>query len=378
MTTNFDCIVLGVGGFGSGVLYQLARRGVHALGIERFGIAHDRGSSHGETRIIRKAYVEHLDYIPLMDRAYQLWELLQSEHGQPLLHKQPLLLTGTSDSEAIEGAKLAARLHGVGIEQVSLADARRRFPGLRFPDDFEVALEPDAGYLEVENCVRAHIEQAKTNGAVLKTGETVLTWESDGRTVRVKTDRADYEAAKLVVTAGPWTAQILGELNVPLEVVRKPTFWHEVTTRDYDAAAGAPTTYFELPFGTFYAFPSIDGQTIKLAEHTHGDPVTDPLTVDREVRPADIEPVARFLRQSMPGIRPEPTRHSICMYTNTPDRNFIIDRHPEYENVAIGAGFSGHGFKFTTVLGEALADLVLQGKTDLPISFLAIDRETLK
>lgn len=376
MSATYDCIVIGVGGFGSGALYHLARRGVRVLGIERFGIAHDRGSSHGETRIIRRAYIEHPDYIPLVDRAFEMWEELQADYGQPLLQRAPLLLTGTPSSEAITGSRLAAEKYGVDIAEVPLADARRQFPGLRFPDGFEVVVEASAGILDVENCVRAHTERAVALGAELHTGETVQKWIAADDTLRVETDRGRYEAACVILTAGPWAREWLRAV-AELEIVRKPVCWHAVTTHDYAADRDAPIVYFEVPAGIFYAFPCLDGQTLKVAQHNGGDTVADPITVDRKLRPTDVAPLAEFLSAYLPGVNPRPMRHSICMYTNTRDGHFVIDAHRQYSNLILGAGFSGHGFKFTSVLGAALADLALEGKTELPVGFLSLGRESM-
>jgi len=379
MISSYDCIVLGVGGFGAGALYHLAKRGVSVLGLERFDVAHDRGSSHGETRIIRKAYVEHPDYVPLVLSAYQLWTELEAESGQTLFHNCGLLLSGLPGSEAIAGSRLAVEQHGVDIQKLDLDQARLRFPGYRFPDGFEVMYDADAGFLEVEYCTQVHVEQARQHDGVVNTGETVVEWSSDGTIVRVTTDQNEYQAARLIITAGAWAAELLADLSIPLEVIRKPLFWHETTTGHYHASAGAPTFYFELPTGAiFYGFPSIDGKTVKLAEHTGGNPVLDPLHVDRDIHVEDTEPIASFLSQYMPGLKTEPSRHSVCMYTLTPDRHFIVDRHPRYENVTIAAGFSGHGYKFTSVLGQAMADLSLDGKTEHPIEFLSINREALR
>lgn len=393
MADAFDCIVLGVGGFGSGALYHLARRGIRALGIEQFSVAHDRGSSHGETRIIRKAYFEHPDYVPLLERAYELWHDLERETSRRLLYPVGLFLAGLPTCESVAGTLLAARQHNLPVEQLTAPEARKRFSGFRFHDDFAVVFEPQAGYLEVENCVAAHIGAAVRRGAVLRTGETVIGWESDGRHVKVKTDRGEYSAASLVITAGPWAGQVLEacagakpdrtELTGSssptwekwLRVVRKPVFWFEADAR-FDAARGTPTFFFETPSEQFYGFPRIDGRTIKVAEHTQGNAVADPLTVDRELHAGDLAGISRFLREHIPEVEQTPDRHSVCMYTRTPDCHFCIDRHPEWSNVAIGAGFSGHGFKFTTVLGEALAELALDGSTKLPVEFLSVRRLT--
>lgn len=378
MTEAFDCIVLGVGGFGGGTLYHLAKRGASALGIERFGVAHDRGSSHGETRIIRKAYFEHPDYVPLLHRAYDLWGELEAETGNTLMHRCGLLLAGPPDGNAISGAKLAAEKYGVDVEELSPADAQSRFPGFRFDPAHAVLFEPDAGFLQVENCVRDHAERAQAHTAQLHTEETVLEWTSTGDEVEVRTDRGRYRAKSLIVTAGAWAAQMLADLDLPLTVVRKPVFWHPVASRDYDLSSSAPAYYFETPTGDFYGFPCLDGTTVKVSEHSGGAVVDDPLRLDRNIHAADSQPVVDFIRRSMPGVQPQAVRHSVCMYTHTPDGHFVVGQHPQFPNVVFGAGFSGHGFKFTSVLGEALADLALEGKTDLPIDFLSLQRDSLR
>jgi sarcosine oxidase len=386
MSESFDCIVLGVGGFGSGALYHLARRGVRVLGIEQFGVAHDRGSSHGETRIIRKAYFEHPDYVPLLHRAYELWHELEAETAQKLMHPVGLFIAGNPQCESVAGTLLAARRHNLPVERLTPAEARRRFPGFAFRDEFEIVFEPQAGYLEVENCVAAHVAAAERHGSVLRTNETVASWESDGRRVRVQTDRGEYAAGSLVITAGPWAAAVLNgsagasalspgsaDFGKWLRVIRKPVFWFAAEAA-FDVARGTPAYFFETGAGQFYGFPRIDGRTIKVAEHTQGDAVADPLAVDRTQHADDLVRVSEFLRESLPGVRAVPERHSVCMYTKTPDSHFCIDLHPQWRNVAIGAGFSGHGFKFTTVLGEALADLALEGTTALPVGFLSAGR----
>jgi sarcosine oxidase len=398
----FDCIVIGVGGFGSGVLDHLARRGVKVLGLERFGIAHDRGSSHGQTRIVRQAYFEHPDYVPLCRRAYELWAELQADAERTLWDLCGLMLAGPEDGEAIAGAKLSAKLHQVPIESLTAQDAAARFPGFRIPAEFSVVYERDAGMLFVEDCVRAHVARAIRRGASVRDDESVVSWESNGRSVTVTTNRGTYSAATFVITPGAWAGQLLPGLPIPLQVVRKPQFWHATDNEQHRVEHGCPGFLFERPggvldactpahpfragvldacmpahpsrAGVFYGFPSLDGRTMKIAEHSGGQPVDDPLAVDRNVYPADTEPIARFLTEHLPGVDPIPTRHAVCMYTLTPDRHFIVDFHPESPNVIIGCGFSGHGFKFTPVLGEAMADLATVGRTDLPIEFLSLRR----
>ena len=398
MAEVFDAIVLGVGGFGSGAVYHLARRGLRVLGLDRFGPAHDQGSSHGETRIIRKAYFEHPDYVPLLLRAYDLWADLEAESQQQLFWKCGLMLAGLPDSEAISGARLSASQHGLTIENLSASAATQRWPGFRVPDAFDAVFEPDAGFLKVEDCVRTHLDRAAAHGATLLFDESVVSWSSTGGEVRVRTATREFVAASLVITAGSWAESVLADLKLPLQVLRKPIFWFETTSPAYNLDASMPTFYFEIPptVGhvsnvpgqftsndhehvvnvphSFYGFPSLDGHVLKVAQHSGGDIVTDPLLVDRDLHDSDVQPIANFLQSCLPNVRVQPARHSVCLYTVTPDRHFIVDRHPDFPNVVIGCGFSGHGFKFTSVLGSVFADLATTGRTELPIDFLSLAR----
>lgn len=378
MSTVYDCIVLGLGGFGSSAAYHLTKRGVRVLGLDQFPPVHDRGSSHGETRIIRKAYFEHPDYVPLLMRAYELWQELENESSRKLMELCGLLLSGPADGEAISGARLAAQLHPVSIEDVSPVDAKQRFPGLRFDPGSEVLYEHDGGFLHVEACVQTHLECAEMRGAQLQFEEPVTSWQSEGAQVRVRTARGEYTARRLIVTAGAWAGQLLRELQIGLEIVRKPLFWFPTFDRRYDLTARMPTFYFELAERAYYGFPSIDGQTVKVAEHTGGIPVNDPQLLDRTPDEREIASVSSFVKTAFPGLDVVPSRHSMCMYTLTADRHFLVGRHPEHEHVVLGAGFSGHGFKFTSVIGETLSDLALDGRTDHPIGFLDPQRPAIR
>lgn len=378
MSEIYDCIVIGVGGFGSGAFYHLAKRGVKVLGIEQFGIGHDRGSSHGESRIIRKAYFEHPDYVPLAIKAYDLWRTLESECGEELMRLTGVLLAGPEKGEAVGGAKLSATQHGLTLEEFSPQEAQVRFPGMCFTDDFSVVHEPDAGFLFVEQSVRMHIQQAREHGGVLKMYEAVRHWESRGNTVVVQTDQNRYEAAKLIITAGPWMVEMLKELALPLRILRKPVFWFPALRDTEDKIAKLPAFLFELPNGVFYGLPGTIRPNLKVAEHSGGKVIDLAGDVDRAVCPEDLKRVEQFIDQCLPMVRSPFERHNVCYYTMTPDGHFIVDRHPHFENVILGAGFSGHGFKFTGVLGQALADLALHGTSSLPVDFLSLSRETLK
>jgi sarcosine oxidase len=380
MSKQFETIVVGTGGLGSSCLYRLARRGVRVLGLDRFASGHDRGSSHGDTRIIRQAYFEHPDYVPLLRRAYDLWRDLESSSSSELMRICGLFMSGLPAGEAVAGTRLAAETHSLEVQNFSSEElasgAGLRFPGFHIPDDFEVVVEPAGGYLHVEDCVRAQNQLACQAGAVHRTDDAIVAWESDGETVRVRTASEEYEAATLILAPGAWASDLLGSIpGLPeLRVLRKTLHWHEVRSNVYDVDNRGSGFLFEMPYGTFYGFPSLDGETLKVAEHTGGEPVSDPLQIDRSLRDSDTQPISRFLGEVMPDVDPISDRHSVCMYTVTPDGNLVVDRHSEYKNVFFGAGFSGHGFKLTSVLGEALADLAINGRTDLPIDFLSLAR----
>jgi sarcosine oxidase len=377
MVQTFDAIVIGVGGFGSSALYHLADRGQRVLGLEQFGVAHALGSSHGETRIIRQAYFEHVNYVPLLQRAYALWDQMSDFIGKTLFHRCGLMITGPADSEVVAGTLRAAQQYHLPVEEVALENAAQRFPCYRFLENSRVLFERNAGFLDVEDCVAGHIRMATARSAVLRTQERVLNYTIEGDSVRVETDREIYSAGQLIVTAGPWASRILGDLGVPLRVLRKPQFWFPAAEPHFQRAIGNPAFFFDTSAGQFYGFPALGSDLIKVAEHTGGDLVEDPTQVDREFHPQDLERLVPFLTAHLPQAVPRPRRHSVCMYTVSPDQHFIIDRHPQQPQVTFGAGFSGHGFKFTTVIGEALAELALEGKSRQPIEFLNLSRFSL-
>ncbi len=374
---HYDAIVLGVGGVGSAALFHLAKRGARVLGLERFEVAHDRGSSHGQTRLIRQAYFEHPDYVPLVKRAFELWRELEQVCGQTLYDEVGLLEVGAPDGEVVRGVRASAREYDLPIENLSAAETRKRFPQFHVDDACEAVFETRAGYLLVEKCVQAHADAAVRHGAEIRTGETVASWRADGSGVVVETDRGHYAADRLVVAAGAWSSALLADLNIALEVRRKPIYWYATSGDGYRRENGSPGFYFDLPRGGFYGFPQLDDAGIKVAEHTGGEVVVDPLLVNRELL-ADQQHVAEFVAEYLPQATTRCTAHAVCMYTMTADGHFIVDRHPAHDQIAFAAGLSGHGFKFVGVLGEALSELALDGRTDLPVGFLAADREGLR
>jgi sarcosine oxidase len=375
---SYDIIVLGLGGFGAAASCHAARRGAAVLGLEQFTPAHDRGSSHGETRIIRQAYLEHPDYVPLLIKAYEAWRDLERLTGRRLFTPQGLIISGLPDGGAVSGTAFAAKQHGLPLERLTGIETERRFPGFRIPPSHEVVFEANAGYLAAEECTRSHLDVAKRHGADLRFQTPVIFWTSDGRLVKVRTEGDEFTAKTLIIAAGAWASQCLEDLQMPLEVRRKFVGWFAVRPEFVESARSAPCFCFEIGPKFFYGFPSLDGTSMKMAEHLGGQTVADPSRVDRGRTEEDVALLTGFIRDCLPMAEPILLRHSVCLYTLTPDRHFIVDRHPHFENVILACGFSGHGYKFTSVLGDVLVDLALTGTTSAPIGFLSLDRPTLK
>lgn len=369
----YDAIVIGTGGVGSAAVYHLAARGAKVLGLDRFSGGHDRGSSHGETRIIRQAYFEHPDYVPLLKRAYELWGELEHLVREQLFHRVGLLQIGPEAGAVVGGVLTSARQHSLTVERLDAAEIGRRWPAFRVPAGSVGVYEPAAGYLRVENCVRAHLAAAQRQGAELKTGVSVLSWRKEGDGVCVATDQGDFRADRLVITAGPWAPQLLADLGIRLEIRRKHLYWFGTTDAAWDQSR-CPTFLYEMPQGVFYGFPVIDSLGVKVAEHSGGEIVADPLHDPRQLDERDLARVKDFLATCMPTVNGLLNHHVVCFYTMSPDEHFIVDKHPRSERVVFAAGLSGHGFKFTSVLGEALADLATKSATSLPIEFLSLAR----
>jgi sarcosine oxidase len=371
---TYDVIVLGLGGMGTAAAYELARRGRRVLGIEQFELVHARGSSHGETRIIRKAYFEHPDYVPLLERAYQRWYELEQRSGERLLLECGVLSLGPAESEVLAGVLASAAQHALPIEKFRSPELRRRFPQFQVPDDWRGVLERHAGLLFVERCVAAHAQQSRQCGADLHEHEEVISWRADDRHVEVVTKRGRYAAERLVITAGAWATRFLADIGVSFSVTRQTPLWFNVSQPDNFRRDRFPCFCVDAAEGFFYGFPMLDSLGVKLALHYGADELRDPSAVDWQVHSADEAPLRRFVQGHLPQVDGPATRGAVCMYTLTPDRHFVIDLHPRHANVAVAAGFSGHGFKFASVVGEILADLCEQGRTALPINMFSAGR----
>lgn len=366
-----DVIVIGLGGVGSAAAWQLALRGQRVLGLESHGVAHDLGSSHGRSRITRRAYMEGAWYVPLVIRSEQLWRELEAAGSVPLLTMTGGLMIGRADSKVVAGALQSAAVHSLPHECLDAATIRARFPVLRPEGDVGGVYERDAGVLAPESCVAACLRAAAGAGAELRFDTRALDWEETASGVRVRTARGTHEAGALVVTAGPWASRLLPDLGVPLTVTREVMFWLPASEDDTTIAARMPIFMWDRhdEGPVLYGFPALDGPRggVKVALHMAGTPA-DPDSVDRAIHGRDVEAIREAVRSRLPALQFPPLHAAVCLYTRSPDLHFLIGRYPASERVVMAAGLSGHGFKFASGIGEALAEIVVDGRCRLDLS----------
>lgn len=373
---HYDVIVAGAGAMGMAAGYHLAAAGRRTLLIDVDDPPHGNGAHHGDTRIIRHAYGEGREYTPLALRAQALWLQLERETGKRLFLRTGFLQAGEPGSRMLEEVIGSASAHGLPIDIVRGEELRRRWPGLRLPETSVACFEKDSGVLLCESCVAAYRQAATERGAKLLTMAAASAIEPDGDGVTVRTDAGDYRAGALVLTAGKLAGPLLRGLglNVPLAPIRKTVAWFPVMTEHYEAER-FPAFLFDLPEGIFYGFPSIDGSGVKAGRHDGPACPAEPGAPlpPFGARAEDGRDVSDFMERYMPGVRPTAAKGAACVYTMTPDEHFIVDRHPAYPHIAIGAGFSGHGFKFASAIGEMLARLAMNERPafDIPLFSLA-------
>jgi len=373
----YDVIVLGLGAMGSAAVHHLGTRGLRVLGIEQFTPPHDKGSSHGGTRMIRQAYWEGPDYIPLILRAYELWEELERDAGTKLLTITGGLILGAADSQLVRGGIAAAQAYGIPHSLFAPAEIRLRFPAITPLENDVAVYEERAGYLFPEECIRAHLKVAAQNRADLHFDEKVMSWTAQSDQVEVTTSRARYRAQRLVIAAGPWANEALRSL-FPLRVTRQVMTWIQPAGgMEPFLPSRFPVFLCEFPDGgpAGYGFPAVDGLSGGVKAAIHGSDVEcTPDTIDRVIHEVDGAEVIRKLRPRFPALDGQILKAQTCMYTMTPDEHFIIGHHPQFPAVSIACGFSGHGFKFAPVVGEILADLAIGGETNHPISIFSPTR----
>lgn len=354
---------------GSSAAYHLASRGQRVLGLERFGPAHALGSSHGGSRITRQSYMEDPAYVPLLLRAHDLWERLAADSGRDLIRLCGGLYLGNPDSDTFAGALRSAREWSLPHEVLDAAQVRRRFPAFTPGPDVVALHEERAGFVRPEETVAANLELAAARGADLRFSTSVTGWTAadGGEGVTVRTADGSHTASRLVLCPGAWAPSLITDLGVPMRVERQVMYWFDA---DSEAFAGNPIFIWEAEDGVaFYGFPAIDGPGggVKVALHNAGGTACDPDAIDRVVHPHEVATIRSYLASRVPGMAVDLLRGATCLYTISPDGHFVLGSHPRHPQVYVMGGCSGHGFKFTPVIGEILADLAINGTTSHPI-----------
>lgn len=374
MSSGFDAIVIGVGAMGSAALHHLAARGKRVVGLERFDIPNSMGSSHGVNRIIRMAYFEDPSYVPLLRRSYELWRELEETAGERLLVITGGVDAAPADHRVFTGSLESCRTHGLDHQVLEAGEVNRRYPGYRLPEGHMAVYQPDGGYVMSERGIVAHVNAALAAGAEVRGREAVLGWSEQGDGVRVETGRGTYHADRLVVTAGAWSMGLLDFLDGLAVPERQVLGWFQPRVPARFTPETFPIFNLEVEEGHFYGFPVETIPGFKIGRYHHLGEVVDPDTMEREPSAED----ERVLREAVDRYFPDASGPTLtlktCLFTNTPDEHFVVDRHPELPQVVVAAGFSGHGFKFSSVIGEILADLAVDGSTRHDINLLRFDR----
>lgn len=376
--STHEVAVLGLGGMGSAAFAELARRGVDVVGVDRWQPPHDQGSSHGQSRIFRIAYFEHPDYVPLARRSGALWREIDARHRERVFIETGGAWMGDPESEIISGSLKAAEEHGLEHEILDPDEVRRRWPAFRPSDGSSCFYEKDTGLVCPENAITVMLREAVEAGGVLRCGERVTDLDCSEKSVMIRTSKGTIKARKVILSAGAWTSGLIDCGDITLQPTRQLLGW--TTPRDPE-----PLREGRMPIWAFtdddemfqYGFPICDGlpgpRGPKFARHHDGTP-TSPDAVDRVISPRDEEELIAGLESRIPAAAGPLKEAQVCLYTLSPDRHFLIDHHQDHSNVVLACGFSGHGFKFCPVLGEGLADLVLDGDSALPLGFLSRER----
>ena len=362
MSAAFDLAIAGLGAMGSATALHAARGGLRTIAFDRFVPPHTRGSSHGESRIIREAYFEDPSYVPIVQRATQLWRELEQDCGERLVLPTGGLMIGRPESAVVAGAIASGETHRLPHEVLDARQVRVRFPALRPDDDMMAVWEPHAGVLFPEACVAAQLRAAAQAGARLCSSEPVTSWRPDGEGVAIETPDGNYRASKLVLAAGAWMPDLLREIDGELSVARQPLFWFEprANERSFDPERLPIHIWEWSPGRCFYGFPRLNG-LVKMAVHGEGEPI-DPDALRRDLVPDEAVPLRERLERFLPDAAGRLVLGLVCLYTNTRDRHFLIDRHPRHPQVVVVSACSGHGFKFAPAIGEIAVELAL-GKT---------------
>ena len=378
---EYDVIVIGVGSMGAAACYQLAKAGQNVLGIEQFDLAHSNGSHTGQSRLIRMAYGEDVRYVPLLKKAYTNWKLLEEETGSQVYFPTGIAYFGSKSNPFFDTMKSSARRHDIKLQELTSEESKLKFPHFEIPENYQHLLETEAGFLTPERCILLYTHEALKRGAHISSDTKVMEWTYESGKVKVTTDQGIFKADKLVITAGAWAGKLIPKLKNHLKVTRQVLAWVQPKKPETCSLDNFPCWYMEQDGFDYYGFPMLNypyfdsPAGMKIALHYPGMEIMDADQVDRFVSPEENRKLIDFMNTYLPGVYERSLTMKTCLYTYSPDTNFIIDYLPDHdENVVIAAGFSGHGFKFASVVGEILSNLTTRTPADLPIDFLSVRR----
>ncbi|OKH86891.1 N-methyl-L-tryptophan oxidase [Thalassospira sp. TSL5-1] len=375
MSNQYDVAVIGLGAMGSAAISFLAARGVRVIGFEAASPAHGLGSSHGDSRLIRLGYFEDPSYVPLLHRAYDNWRDLENQLRETILNVTGVLQVGQPDSDIITGTLASCELHNLAHEKFNAAETRKRFPVFGLQDDEIAVLDPNGGWLKPEAALWGYLRLAAANGAKLHIGEKVDGLSSGDKGVIISASGQKYHAAKVIVATGAWISQLVPGLQALANPIRQVVAW-------YRPENGFVTNPIRMPAflrddtenGTFFGFPEIGADGVKIGRHAHFMESIDPDKPNPPVNDQDLALLDEFAARCLPGMNGRRVNAVTCRYTMLPGEDFLLDHLPGDDRVIVASPCSGHGFKFTSVIGEILADLATQGGTDLPIDAFTFDR----
>ena len=374
MNNEFDVIVVGVGGMGSATVYQLASRGLLVLGIDRYSIPNRMGSSHGISKIIRLAYHEDPSYVPLVRRSYELWHQLEKMVNEKLLIQTGTIRGGPERGAMFSGSLRACQIHKLAHEVLDADALKRRFPAYTVPSDTMSVVQREGGFLLSEKCISSYVFAALELGAHINGREQVVDWEPTDLGVKVETDKGAYFTKHLVISSGSWVSSLVPQLLEFAKPEKQVVGWFRPLIPELFAIEQFPVFGLEVKQGRFYGFPDYEGRGLKLGCYHHFGEQVDPDDFDRAVSPEDEALLRDFIGQYLPAALGSTLALQTCLFTNTPDGHFILDRHPEYPQVLLASGFSGHGFKFASVVGEIMADLVEHKESDYDLGLFKLSR----
>jgi sarcosine oxidase len=372
---SFDVAVIGLGAMGSAGIYAAARRGVRVFGVDRYEPGHRRSSSFGESRLIRLAYFEDPSYVPLVREAYERWRDLEAASGEKVLIITGLIEAGFPGAPLVVDSWRSSTEHNLRSERLTATEANARFPALDLPGDWDVIFQPDAGALLPEKAIRLFIAGAKAYGAKVRLNTRVVSVEPRGERVQIVLEGGErIEAGSAVVSAGAWIGDLLPDVAANMRLTRQPLMWFQPLESALVGPDRMPAFFFQTRADLIYGLPNVCGTGIKAASHRSGGDLSSAEQTRAEVSRAEVEYLQGLLLRYVPAAAGALVNTSVCIYTRSQDEHFVVGLHPQAPQLVIASPCSGHGFKFASVMGEILADLAIDRKTDRPIDLFSVER----